>query len=51
MLFTYLKVQFPRIPLFQTGPAYWEMRELLAQCGVPDDRPDALPTASAAVAK
>jgi beta-carotene hydroxylase len=33
---------FPRIPLFQTGPAYWEMRELLAKRGVRDDRPDAL---------
>jgi beta-carotene hydroxylase len=33
---------FPTIPLFQTGPAYWEMRELLAKRGVRDDRPDAL---------
>jgi beta-carotene hydroxylase len=38
---------FPRIPLFGTGPAYWEMRELLAKRGVRDDRPDALPIASA----
>ncbi len=37
---------FPRIPLFQTAPAYWEMRELLAKRGVRDDRPDALPTGS-----
>jgi beta-carotene hydroxylase len=40
---------FPRIPLFQTGPAYWEMRELLAKRGVRDDRPDALPVASPAL--
>jgi beta-carotene hydroxylase len=33
---------FPRIPLFGTGPAYWEMRELLATRGVRDDRPDAV---------
>ncbi len=33
---------YPRIPLFQTGPAYWEMRALLARRGVPDDPPDAL---------
>jgi beta-carotene hydroxylase len=33
---------FPRIPLFQTGPAYWEMRELLAKRGVRDGRPDKL---------
>ena len=39
---------FPRIPLFGTGPAYWEMRELLAKRGVRDDRPDALPIANAA---
>jgi beta-carotene hydroxylase len=40
---------FPRIPLFQTGSAYWEMRELLAKRGVRDDRPDALPVASPAL--
>jgi beta-carotene hydroxylase len=32
---------FPRIPLFQTGPAYWELRDLLAQSGARDERPDA----------
>jgi fatty acid desaturase len=31
---------FPRIPLFQTGPAYWEMRELLKDRGCRDDRND-----------
>lgn len=34
---------FPTIPLFQTAPAYWELRELLAKRGIRDDRPDALP--------
>ena len=28
---------FPRIPLFQTGPAYWEMRELLLERGIESD--------------
>ncbi len=28
---------FPRIPLFQTGPAYWEMRELLEKRGIRND--------------
>ncbi len=28
---------FPKIPLFQTGPAYWEMRELLAKRGIQND--------------
>jgi beta-carotene hydroxylase len=42
---------FPTIPLFQTGPAYWEMRELLAKRGVRDDRPDALPSGSEGVAE
>jgi beta-carotene hydroxylase len=37
---------FPTIPLLQTAPAYWEMRELLAKRGVRDDRPDALPIGS-----
>jgi beta-carotene hydroxylase len=32
---------FPTIPLFQTATAYWEMRDLLAQRGIRDDRPDA----------
>lgn len=32
---------FPRIPLFQTAPAYWELRELLQRHGARDDRPDA----------
>ena len=36
---------FPRIPLFQTATAYWEMRELLATRGVRDDRPDAFSAA------
>ncbi len=31
---------FPRIPLFQTGPAYWEMRELLKERDCRDDRTD-----------
>ncbi len=39
---------FPRIPLFQTAPAYWEMRALLAKRGMRDDRPDALPVDPAA---
>ena len=28
---------FPKIPLFQTGPAYWEMRELLLSRGIRND--------------
>jgi len=28
---------FPKIPLFQTGPAYWEMRELLLKRGIRND--------------
>jgi beta-carotene hydroxylase len=40
---------FPRIPLLQTGPAYWELRELLAKRGVRDDRPDALRAVSSDV--
>ena len=32
---------FPRIPLLQTGPAYWELRPLLEERGYRDDRPDA----------
>lgn len=28
---------FPKIPLFQTGPAYWEMRDLLIERGVHND--------------
>lgn len=31
---------FPRIPLFQTGPAYHEMRGLLDERGCRNDRPD-----------
>ena len=31
---------FPRIPLFQTGPAYFEMRHMLDERGMPNDRPD-----------
>ncbi len=31
---------FPRIPLFQTGPAYYELRALLDERGCPNDRPD-----------
>lgn len=31
---------FPRIPLFHTAPAYWEMRELLEERGCRNDRPD-----------
>ncbi len=31
---------FPRIPLFQTGPAYHELRHLLDERGCPNDRPD-----------
>jgi beta-carotene hydroxylase len=34
---------FPRIPLLQTGPAYWELRDLLERHGARDDRPDAPP--------
>jgi beta-carotene hydroxylase len=28
---------FPKIPLFQTGPAYWAMRDLLAERGIRND--------------
>ena len=31
---------FPRIPLFQTGPAYFEMARMLDERGVPNDRPE-----------
>jgi beta-carotene hydroxylase len=31
---------FPRIPLFQTGPAYWELQGLLEERGYRSDRPD-----------
>lgn len=31
---------FPRIPLFETGPAFWEMRELLERRGYRNERPD-----------
>jgi beta-carotene hydroxylase len=31
---------FPRIPLFQTGPAYHEMRRMLDERGCRNDRPD-----------
>ena len=31
---------FPRVPLFQTGPAYHEMRGLLDERGCRNDRPD-----------
>jgi beta-carotene hydroxylase len=41
---------FPTIPLFQTAPAYWEMRPLLAKRGVRDDRPDALKIGTARMA-
>ncbi len=28
---------FPKIPLFQTGPAYWELRDLLEKQGIRND--------------
>ena len=31
---------FPRIPLFQTGPAYHEMRQMLDERGCPNERPE-----------
>ena len=32
---------FPRIPLFQTGPAYFEMQKMLDERGIRNDRPEA----------